>query len=140
VPDGKDVSGGPCYQEETNEDRKLYVCCSLECVTQRDSYCYLQLRSVSGQLIQLIDIATGYGLDDRRVGVRVPVESRIFSSPNRLGRLWGLPSILRNEYKGLFPRGVKWPGPEADHSSPTNAEIKKMWIHSSICLHAVMLN
>jgi hypothetical protein len=29
----------------------------------------------------LIGIATGYGLDDRGVGVRVPVGSRIFSSP-----------------------------------------------------------
>jgi hypothetical protein len=32
-------------------------------------------------------IATGYGLDDRGVGVRVPVGSRIVSSPNRPDRL-----------------------------------------------------
>jgi hypothetical protein len=30
-----------------------------------------------------VGIATGYGLDDRGVGVRVPVGSRIFSSPRR---------------------------------------------------------
>jgi hypothetical protein len=30
-----------------------------------------------------IGIATGYGLDDRGVGVRVPLGSRIFSSPRR---------------------------------------------------------
>jgi hypothetical protein len=29
--------------------------------------------------------ATGYGLDDREVGVRVPVGSRIFTSPCCLG-------------------------------------------------------
>jgi hypothetical protein len=32
-------------------------------------------------------IATGYGLDDREVGVRVPVGSRIFSSPRRPDRI-----------------------------------------------------
>jgi hypothetical protein len=31
----------------------------------------------------VVGIATSYGLDDRGVGVRVPVRSRIFSSPNR---------------------------------------------------------
>jgi glutamine synthetase len=31
----------------------------------------------------VVGIATSYGLDDRGVGVRVPVGSRIFSSPNR---------------------------------------------------------
>jgi hypothetical protein len=36
-----------------------------------------------------VGIATGYGLDDRGVGVRVPVGSRIFSSPRRPDRLWG---------------------------------------------------
>jgi hypothetical protein len=29
----------------------------------------------------VVGIATGYGLDDREVGVRVPIESRNFSSP-----------------------------------------------------------
>jgi hypothetical protein len=45
----------------------------------------------------VVVIATGYGLDDRGVGVRVPVESRIFSSPRRPDRLWGSPNW------GLFP-------------------------------------
>jgi hypothetical protein len=30
-----------------------------------------------------VGIATGYGLDDKRVGVRVPVGARFFSSPCR---------------------------------------------------------
>jgi hypothetical protein len=52
----------------------------------------------------VVGIATGYGLDDRGVGVRVPVGSRIFSSPRRSDRLWGPPSILSNGYRGLLPR------------------------------------
>jgi hypothetical protein len=49
--------------------------------------------------------ATGYGLDDREVGVRVPVGSRIFSSPSRPDRLWGSPNLLSNGLPGIFPRG-----------------------------------
>jgi hypothetical protein len=50
-------------------------------------------------------ISTGYGLDDRGVGVRAPVESRIFSSPRRPDRLWGTSNLVSNGYRGLFPRG-----------------------------------
>jgi hypothetical protein len=39
----------------------------------------------------VVGIATGYGLDDRGVGVRVPVGSRIFSSPRR-------PEVHPNSY------------------------------------------
>jgi hypothetical protein len=47
----------------------------------------------------------GYGLDDRNVGVQVPVESRIFASPCHPGRLWGPPCLLFNGHRGVFPRG-----------------------------------
>jgi hypothetical protein len=40
---------------------------------------------VYGSRDSAVGIATGYGLDDRWVGVRVPVGSRIFSSPRRPG-------------------------------------------------------
>jgi hypothetical protein len=68
-----------------------------------------------------IDIATGYELDDRGVGVRVPVGSRIFSFQCRPDRLWGPPSLLSNGYQRRFP-----------HSPPTSTEIKKTWIYTSI--------
>jgi hypothetical protein len=41
-----------------------------------------------------VGIATGYGLNCRGVGVRVPVGSRIFSSPPRPDRLCGPPNLL----------------------------------------------
>jgi hypothetical protein len=40
-------------------------------------YIYIYLR---GSRDSVVGIATGYGLDDRGVGVRVPVGSRIFST------------------------------------------------------------
>jgi hypothetical protein len=52
-----------------------------------------------------VGIAAGYGLDDRGVGVRFPVRSRIFSSPLRPDRLWGPPNLLSNGYREFFPRG-----------------------------------
>jgi hypothetical protein len=70
-----------------------------------------------------VGIATGYGLDDRGAGVRVPVGSRIFSSPRHPDRLWSPP---------------KWPRREADHSSPANVEVKKMWIYTSTPPYAFM--
>jgi hypothetical protein len=73
-----------------------------------------------------VGIATGYGMDNRGVGVRVPVRSRIFSSPLRPDRLWGPPSFLSNGY-----RGQKRQGREADHSPPASAEVKKTWLYTS---------
>jgi hypothetical protein len=52
-----------------------------------------------------VGIATGYGLDDQGVRVRVPVGSRIFSSLRRPDRLWDPPNLLSNGYRWFFPRG-----------------------------------
>jgi hypothetical protein len=75
-----------------------------------------------------VGIATGYGLGDQGVGVRVPVEARIFTSPCRPDRLWGARNLLSNGNQGLSP-GVKRPERETDHSPPTGAEVKKTWIY-----------
>jgi hypothetical protein len=69
--------------------RNLYILNFLQSVRSRDS---------------AVGIATGYGLDDLGVGVRVPVGSRIFCSPHLPNRLWGPPSLLSNGYRWLFPQ------------------------------------
>jgi hypothetical protein len=74
-----------------------------------------------GSRDSVVGITTSYGMTDRRVGVRVPVGSRIFTSLRRPDRLWGPPS-LSNGYRGL----VKRSGREFDHLPPTSAEVKKM--------------
>jgi hypothetical protein len=51
-----------------------------------------------------VGITTGYGLDDREVGIQVLVGSRIFFSPLRPDRLCGPPNLLSNGYRRLFPR------------------------------------
>jgi hypothetical protein len=81
-----------------------------------------------------VDIATGYTLDNREFGVRVPVESRILSSPCRPDRLWDPPNLLFNGYQE-----VKRQGCEADHSPAASAEVD-LYIHSPIRLHGVVLN
>jgi hypothetical protein len=57
------------------------------------------------KLDRAVGIATGYWLDGRGVGVRVPVWSRIFSSPSRPDRLWSPPSLLRMSIGGSFLGG-----------------------------------
>jgi hypothetical protein len=48
----------------------------------------------------VVGISTSYGLDDRGVGIRVPVGSRIFSSPRLPDLLWGPPNLLSDGYRG----------------------------------------
>jgi hypothetical protein len=50
-----------------------------------------------------VGIATGYGLDDRKAGARVPIGSMIFTSPYHQDRLRGPPNLLSNGYQELFP-------------------------------------
>jgi hypothetical protein len=51
-----------------------------------------------------VGLGTRYGLDDRDVGVRVPVRSRIFFSPQRTASLWSTPRLLPNGYRWRFSR------------------------------------
>jgi hypothetical protein len=75
-----------------------------------------------------IGIGSDYGLNDEWVGVRVPVQTRLFSSPQLPDLHWGPPSPLSHESRG---GGVKRPVGEADHSPPASAEVKKTWIYIS---------
>jgi hypothetical protein len=72
----------------------------------------------------VVGIATGYQLDDRGLGVRVQVGSRIFTSPYRPDLLWADATYYPLGTEALAP-GVKRQEREADHSYPTSAEIKK---------------
>jgi hypothetical protein len=57
----------------------------------------LQDYHVASSRDSVVSTATGYGLDDQEVRVRVPVGARIFSSPRRPDRLSGPPSFLFNQ-------------------------------------------
>jgi hypothetical protein len=85
----------------------------------------------------VVGIMTGYGLQDREVGVRVPVGSRIFSSPRRPDRLWGPPNLHLMGTGDSFPGGKRL-GREADHTLPTNVEVKKTRIYTSTPPYAFM--
>jgi hypothetical protein len=97
---------------------------------------YYSLTEKWGNRDNAVSIATGYGLDDRGVGVQVPVGSRILSTSFRpaLG-----PTQPPVEWvpRTLSP-ALKRQGREADHSPPASAEVKKMWIYTSIPLYAFM--
>jgi hypothetical protein len=96
---------------------------------------------VSRRLAIIFGIATGYGLDDRRVWVRVPVGPRIFSSPQRPDRLWGPPNLLFYGYRCSLP-GVYWPGREADHLPPTSVDVKETYLYINYPIHldGIVLN
>jgi hypothetical protein len=74
--------------------------------------------------------ATGYGLNDRRVGVRVLVGSIIISSPGRPDRLEPTQPPIHWVPRALSP-AVERPGREADCSPAANVDLKKMWIYTS---------
>jgi hypothetical protein len=76
-------------------------------------------RDMCRQKKKLLGIAAGYGLDDRGVGVRVPVGSRIFSTSSRPALGPTQPPI--QWVPGALSPSVKRPGREADHSPPASA-------------------
>jgi hypothetical protein len=81
-----------------------------------------------GSRESIVGIAIGYGLDDRKVGARVSVGSGIFSTSSRPA-LVSTQSPIQWVPEALSLK-VKRQGREVDHSPPTSAEVKKMWIHT----------
>jgi hypothetical protein len=66
--------------------------------SQRYTNLYIDSRSSS------VSIESRYELDDLTIGVRVPLGSRIVSSPYRPNRLWGPHSLLSNWQLRFFRR------------------------------------
>jgi hypothetical protein len=90
----------------------LTVCRALSLVT-----------SSGGSRDSEVGIATGYGLDDRGVGVPSPgrVKNFLFSTSSRSAL--GLTQLSTQWVPGALSEGLKRPRREADHS-PTSAEVK----------------
>jgi hypothetical protein len=78
-----------------------------------------------------VGIATGYGLNGQGGGRSSPgrVKSFYFSISSRPA-LGSTQPPIKIGTGGSFP-GVKRQGREADHSPPTSAEVKKMYIYTS---------
>jgi hypothetical protein len=99
---------------------------------------FLKNLTVDGSRDRPVGIVTDYGLDDLEVGSSSPIRVKNFifsmSSRSALGPIqppiqW-LPATISP--------GVKLPGREADHSPPTSAEFKKIWIYTSTPPYAFM--
>jgi hypothetical protein len=71
----------------------------------------------------------------RNVSGSIPGSARFFSSSQSPDQLWGSLRILASGFQGPFPRAVKRPWLEADHSRPSNAEVKKGGAKPSFSIH-----
>jgi hypothetical protein len=74
---------------------------------------------------------TGYGQDDRMIGVRFPTEGGnfLFDTVSRPALGSTQPPI--KWVPGTLSLEVKRPGREADHSPPSSAEVKNAWSYAS---------
>jgi hypothetical protein len=82
-----------------------------------------------GSRDSVVGRAIGYGLDDRGVGVRVPIASIIFSTSTRPAL--GSTQTSDQWVPGAPSLGVNRPGREAHYSPPTSIEVKKTWTYAS---------
>jgi hypothetical protein len=69
-----------------------------------------------------VGVATGYGLDERRVGIQVPAEISFLH----------VVQADSGAHPASYPMGTGGlsQGHEADHSPPSSAEVKKAWIYT----------
>jgi hypothetical protein len=77
---------------------------------------------------------TGYGLDDRVIGVRFPAEAMSFLSrpavdPTQPPMQW---------VQGTLSLELKRPGHEADTSPPPSTEVKNAWSYTSMPQYVFM--
>jgi hypothetical protein len=97
---------------------------------------YFVIHSLYGSRDIAVSVATGYGLDSRRVSS--PVNSRIFllSTSSRTVLSPTHPPIQL--VQGPTSLGVKWPRRETDPSLQTSAQIKNTRIYISTPPYAFM--
>jgi hypothetical protein len=81
--------------------------------------CFMGYYSTTMSRDSVVGIANCCGLDDRGVGVEVPIESRISSTASRPALGSTQPPI--QWVKGALSPGIKRPGREFDHSPPASA-------------------
>jgi hypothetical protein len=85
-----------------------------------------------------VSIVTSCWLEDRGVGVRVPVASRIFSPPRHSRPALGFTQPPIQWVPEAMSPGVKRQRSDDDHSPPASAAFKKTWIHASTPPYAFM--
>jgi hypothetical protein len=134
-----DSLGPQAFREPSVVDRRGSLYCSIELSSWLAvNNCLLFVRllcTILRSRDSVVGIVTGYGLDDRGVGVWVPVASRIFSSPSRPYRVWGPPNVISNGYRGGGGKAAgSWSWPL------TSNKCRGLYIHSPIRLHGVVLN
>jgi len=81
-----------------------------------------------------------YGLDDRGSIIGRFNEGILFTASRPILRPTQPPIQWVPEALSL---GIKWPGREADHSTPSTSEVKNAWSYTStppVHLHAVVLS
>jgi hypothetical protein len=72
-----------------------------------------------------VSIVSGYGLDDRTIGVRSPAEAKDFSSILCVQTGSGAhPASCTMGTGSPFPGAKARPGRDADHSPPSSAEVE----------------
>jgi hypothetical protein len=93
--------------------------------------------------VHRVGIALGYRLHNRGSKLRFPAEAGNFSLHHRVQNDSGAhPASHPLGTRGSFPGG-KAGGREADHSPPSNADVKNEWSYTStppISLHGVVLS
>jgi hypothetical protein len=83
-----------------------------------------QVYEVGGSRVSSGSVVSDYGLDDRAIGVLSPAGAEDFSSSLCVQTDSGAhPAYCTMGTGGLFPRGKARPGRDADHSSPSSAEV-----------------
>jgi hypothetical protein len=94
-------------------------------------YYFWPLTLWPGRRDSVVGIATGYGLFESRKG-------REFSLLHVVETGSGVHPASYPMGPGILSQGVKRPECEADHSPPTSAEVKKIWIYTFIPPYAFM--